>query len=121
MRHHAIKWVLFCLMVTTVPVLYFMFGVGGFLPLVAIAAMSLTGVWGFVLFNTVHLLVYGALFYWIATVISRRLALLSPPWSMVGFAIISLVLVAISFLPIYGAGHHEYQSVNLYRLFRPGF
>jgi len=37
-----IKWVLFCLMVTTVPVLYFMFVIGGFLPLIAIAASVIT-------------------------------------------------------------------------------
>jgi hypothetical protein len=116
-RDKHIKWVLFCLMVTTVPVLYYMFVIGGYLPLIAIVAVSFTGVWGFVLFNAVHLLIYGALFYWIAKVISKRLALLSRRWRLAGFAGISTVLVAISFLPVYGAGHHEYQAVNLYRLF----
>jgi hypothetical protein len=112
----GIQWVLFGLMVTTVPVVYYMFVVGGFLPLIAIAAMSFHGVWGFVAFNVVHLLIYGALFYWVAKVIAKRLALLPPTWRIVGFAAISAALVAISFLPLYGVGHHESQSVNLYRL-----
>jgi hypothetical protein len=111
-----IKWLLFCLMVTTVPVLYFMFVIGGYLPLVAIAAMSFRGMWGFVFFNVVHLLAYGSLFYWIAKVISRRLALLSQTWRLVGFGGTSAALLAVSFLPIYGVGHHQYHAVNLYRL-----
>ena len=104
-------------MVTTVPVLYYMFVIGGYLSLIAIVAVSFTGVWGFVLFNAVHLLIYGALFYWIAKVISKRLALLSRRWKIVGFASISTALVAISFLPVYGVGHHQSPPVNLYRLF----
>ena len=110
------KWVLFGLMATTVPVLYYMFVVGGFLPLVAIAAMSFQGVWGFVLFNAVHLLIYGVLFYWVAKLITKGLAVLPRPWRVVGFAGVAAALAAIGFLPVYGIGHHESQSVNLYRL-----
>lgn len=112
------KWVLFWLMTVTVPVLYSMFVVGGFLPLIAIAAMSVRGVWGFVLFNAVHLLIYGAAFYWVARAISSGLAALSPTWKHVGFAGMSTGLVAIGFFPIYGVGHHAFQAVNLYHLLR---
>jgi hypothetical protein len=113
----VMKWGLFCLMAATVPVLYYMFVIGGFLPLIAIVAFSFRGVWGFVLFNAVHLLIYGALFYWVAAIVSRRLALLPRTLRFVGFASLSIALVAISFLPVYGVGHHESQSVDLYRLF----
>ncbi len=125
MTAKRMKWVLFCLMVATVPVLYYMFVIDGYLSLLAIVALSFRGVWGFVLFNVVHLLIYGALFYWMATVISKRLARLSRTWRLVSFGSISAALVAISFLPVYGVGHHESQPVNLYRFFdrllRQGF
>ena len=104
-------------MVTTVPVLYYMVVIGGYLPLIAIIALSFSGVWGFVLFNAVHVVIYGALFYWMARVIARRLAALPRAWSIAGFAGISTALVAIAFLPVYDVGHHESTSVNLYRLF----
>ena len=113
----VIKWVLFGLMASTVPVLYFMFVIGGFLPLIAIVALSFQGVWGFMLFNAVHVLIYGALFYWIAKLISGRLALLPAAWKLIGFAGLSAALFALSFLPLYGVGHHEYQPVDLYRVF----
>lgn len=117
MSESTIKWVLFCLMAATVPVLYFMFVIGGNLPLIAIVAISFSGVWGFVLFNAVHLVIYGLLFYWVAKLLSRRLSLLSQRWKIAGFAGLSIALVAISFLPVYGVGHHEFQPVNLYRLY----
>ena len=116
MSANAIKWILFGLMFATVPVLYFLFVIGGFLPLIAIVALSFRGVWGNALFNALHVLIYGALFYWIAMMVSRRLAMLPEAWKLAGFAILALALVAISFLPLYGLGHHEYQPVSLYRL-----
>jgi len=113
---NTIKWILFGLMGATVPVLYFMFVIGGFLPLIAIVAMSFTGTWGFALFNAIHVLIYGAAFYWIARVVSKKLAMLPRRWKVLGFATVSMALAAISFLPLYGVGHHEYQPVSLYRL-----
>ena len=115
------KWVLFCLMATTVPVLYFMFVVGGFLPLIAIAWMGVTDDFGGPrIFDAVHLVVYAPLFYWVAKIISRRLSSLSRRWKFVGFAGISVAIAALSFLPLYGLGHSEYQAVGLYRLFNSG-
>jgi hypothetical protein len=103
-------------MCATVPVLYFMFVIGGFLPLIAIVAMSFTGEWGFVLINAIHVLIFGAAFYWIAKVVSRKIASLPRAWRVPGFVTVSIALVAISFLPLYGVGHNEYQPVSLYRL-----
>jgi hypothetical protein len=115
---NTIKWILFGLMCATVPVLYFMFVIGGFLPLIAIVAMSFTGVWGFALFNAFHVLIYGAAFYWVAKVVSKKIASLPRTWEVLGFAATIIALVSISFLPLYGVGHHEYQPVSLYRLLR---
>ena len=115
-NENTIKWILFGLMCATVPVLYFMFVIGGFLPLIAIVAMSFTGTWGFALFNAIHVLIYGAAFYWVVKVVSNKLASLPRAWKILGFATVSLALVSISFLPLYGVGHSEYQPVNLYRL-----
>ena len=116
MNENPIKWILFCLMCATVPVLYFMFVIGGFLPLIAIVAMSFTGTWGFALFNAIHVLLYGAAFYWIAKVVAKKIASLPGTSKVLGFATAFMALVTISFLPLYGVGHHEYQPVNLYRL-----
>ena len=116
----TMKWVLFCLMAATVPLIYFMFVVGGLLPLIAIMAMSFSGVWGFKAFNAVHLALYAPVLYWIAKILSRRLSSLSQRSKVVLFVGISIVLVASSFLPLYSLGHNESQSVNLYRLFNSG-
>lgn len=117
MSESAIKWLLFCLMAATLPVIYFMFVIGGFLPLIAIAAISFSGAWGSMLFNVLHLVIYSLLFYWAARFIARRISMLAPQWRIAGLAVISIALAAISFLPIYGVGHHEYRPVNLYRLY----
>lgn len=117
MSASAIKWVLFGLMAATVPALYFMFVIGGFLPLIAIAAISFTGTWGFKLFNAIHIVIYGLLFYWVAKLVSRRLSLLPRWWKNAGFAALSIALVSISFLPLYGVGHNVFQFVNLYQLY----
>ena len=55
MRANHIKSAVFFLMATTVLVLYYVFVIGGSLSLIAIVAVSFTGVWGFALFNAVHL------------------------------------------------------------------
>jgi hypothetical protein len=117
----TIKWLLFCLLATTVPVVYFMFVVGGFLPLIAIVVFTVRdNVWGARLFDALHLAVYAPLFYWLAKTLARWLSLLSPRWSFLGFVGIAIVLLAISFLPLYGVGHNQSPGVNLYRLFRGG-
>jgi hypothetical protein len=75
---------------------------------------------GLRVFDAVHLVVYAPLFYWAAKIISRRLSSLSRRWKFVGFVGISVAIAALSFLPLYGLGHSEYQAVGLYRLFNSG-
>ncbi len=118
LTENTIKWALFLAMAATIPVLYFMFVVAGFLPLIAVAYVFLSdGVWGSKLFTALHLLAYGSVFYWMATALARHIAKLSTRLKVLGLAGILLALATVSTLPIYGVGHSEFQSVNLYRLF----
>lgn len=119
MSARAITWVLLVLMVATLPVLYFMFVIAGFLPLIEIVRLLREGPWGFRLFNGIHLVIYGAIFYLIARLAARWLARLPVAGQVAGVAAIAAVLVAVSFAPIYGVGHNEYAGVSVYRLFFP--
>ena len=99
-------------MAATVPVLYFMFVIAGFLPLIEIVRLLRQGPWGFQLFNAIHLLVYGTIFYFLARFIARRLVRLELPWRVTGVAAIAAAMVAVSFLPIYGVGHSAYAGAK---------
>lgn len=107
-------------MVCTMPVLYFMFVVAGVLPLVAIIRLSFTGEWGFKLFNSLHLLVYGPILYLAAKYLTRWLFSLAPQRRALGVAMALALALLISLLPIYGIGHNRYDPVNLYHLFQRG-
>ena len=120
MNQCTTKWVLFAAMVCTMPVLYFMFVVAGVLPLVAVIRLSFTGVWGFKLFNSLHLLVYGPMLYLAAKFLTRWLFSLSPQRRALGIAVALALALLISLLPIYGIGHSQYAPVNLYQLFQHG-
>ena len=120
MNQRTTKWVLFTTMVCTVPVLYFMFVVAGVLPLVAIILLTFTGVWGFKLFNLLHLLVYGPLLYLVSKYLTRWLFSLSPKRRALGVIVALALALLISLLPIYGIGHNRYDPVNLYHLFQHG-
>jgi hypothetical protein len=120
MNQSTTKWVLFAAMVCTMPVLYFMFVVAGVLPLVAVIRLSFTGVWGFKLLNSLHLLVYGPMLYLAAKFLTRWLFSLSPQRRALGIALALALALLISLLPIYGIGHSQYTPVNLYQLFQHG-
>ena len=104
----------------TVPVPYFMFVVAGLLPLVAVMRLSFTGVWGFKLLNSLHLLVYGPILYFAATFLTRWLFSLSPRRRALGVAVALALALLVSLLPIYGIGHSLNDPVNLYQLFQHG-
>jgi len=120
MNQRTTKWVLFATMVCTMPVPYFMFVVGGFLPLVAVLRLNFTDVLGFTLFNSLHLLVYGPLLYLAAKFLTRWLFSLSPQRRALGIAVALALALVISLLPIYGISHNQYDPVNLYQLFQNG-
>ena len=120
MNQSTTKWILFAAMVCTMPVLYFMFVVAGILPLIAIIRLSFTGEWGFKLFNSLHLLVYGPILYLAAKYLTRWLFSLLPQRRALGLAVALALALLISLLPIYGIGHNHYEPVNLYQLFQHG-
>lgn len=120
MNQNTTKWILFAAMVCTMPVLYFMFAVAGMLPLVAIIRLCFTGVWGFKLFNLIHLLVYGPILYLAAKYLTHWLFSLSPRRRSLGIAVALALALLISLLPIYGIGHGDHEPVNLYQLFQHG-
>ena len=120
MNERTTKWVLFATLVCTMPVPYFMFVVAGVLPLAAVIRLSFTGVWGFKIFNSLHIVVYGPILYLAAKFLTRWLFSLSPQIRALGIAVALALAFLISFLPIYGIGHSRYDPVNLYQIFRHG-
>lgn len=86
------------------PCPWYMVAVGGLLPLPVIALYGVGG--GMVLvFSLVHLTVYASLFYWLARRIRKPVT--------AGFVL--LVLLALSFLPIYGSGENLASGGKLNR------
>ena len=120
MSEKSAKWLLFVVFFVTAPVPYFMFVIGGLLPLSAILYLDSTGVLGFKLFNTLHLLIYGPLFYLAAKFIARWLFGLSSPTRIAGLVAFVVSFAAIAFAPIYGIGHSSYQPANIIGLFQHG-
>ena len=97
-----------------------MFVIGGLLPLSAILYLESTGELGFKLFNMLHLLIYGPLFYLASKLIARWLFRLAPPRRTAGLMAFVVLFVAIGFTPIYGIGHSTYQTANIIGLFQHG-
>jgi hypothetical protein len=115
------KWLLFAAMFCAVPVPYFMFVAAGLLPLVAVARVSAKFESGARLFDMLHLVVYGTLFYLAARYLTHWLFSRPPRVRMLGVAVALALAVLISLLPVYGVGHGNYSPVNLYALFRDGW
>lgn len=116
MSESKIKWLLFFTMAATVPVLYYLFVVGGFLPLLMILISTLLAPNAF-LFHSVHILIYGPIFYFIAAVVAKKLFRLAPKQRELGLVGTIAVFLGIGFLPIYGAGHGSIEPANLYSLY----
>jgi hypothetical protein len=121
MTPSATKWLLFAIMSCAVPVPYFMFVVAGLLPLVAVLFMSVKFASGVRLFDILHLVVYGTLFYLTARYLTHWLFSQPPRVRSIGVAVALALAVLISLLPVYGVGHGNYSPVNLYALFRGGW
>jgi len=119
MGERAIRWTLFGVMAATLPVFYFMFVVAGFLPLIEIVRMLREGPWGFRLFNGIHIVLYGAIFYVVAWLVARALSRLPVAGQLVAVALIVGAMVSVAFQPIYGIGHSQPPGTTVYGLFFP--
>jgi uncharacterized membrane protein (DUF441 family) len=118
MTKHVITWTLFGLAFVTFPALFFMFVVGGLLPLYAMAGMLLLSPdSGVKILSAIHLAVYLPLFFLVAWLAGKGLCLLPRFLTYLGFAFLCGLLIAVSFLEIYGVGHSAYAGDNAYRVF----
>lgn len=91
----AVRAATFLALVAAFPCPWYMFAVGGLLPLPVILLYGFEG--GVVLaVSLVHGVVYAALFYWLARRVRKPLTA----------AAVLGCLLAISFLPIYGSGEN---------------
>jgi hypothetical protein len=105
MTRRALKWFVFAMLVMTVPVLFFLFSVAGFFPVVGIIAICAAGKdLALAAFGIVHVAVYGALFYGIAFAVSKLCGRMSERIRLGLAAIIGIALVWVTFQPWYGWG-----------------
>ena len=116
----ATTWLLFVAMAATVPLPYFMFVIAGLLPLVVVLGLMTTGVWGFKLFNAIHLVIYAPLLYMLAWFLARGLGVLPAGVRILVTLACAIAIALLGALPLYGIGHNSYTPVNLYRLFQRG-
>lgn len=121
MSRQVTQWLLFAALFCTVPVVYFMFVIAGLLPLVAILRLCFSGTWGFIIFNLVHLVIYGPMLFLAARYLTHLVFRLAPPARLAAIAVILALAVAVSLQPLYGVGHGDYAPRTLYRLFEPGY
>lgn len=108
-------WLLFALLCLVAPVFFFAFVIGGFVPLLVIAAWIFRpGDNGFRVLLFIHLLVYAPLLFLLARVASKKLMSFDPS----GVLLVALggVAFGVSFLPLYGVGHSVKESFNLYQM-----
>lgn len=110
------RWLLFGAMVVAFPAVYFLFVIGGFLPLIYVAWLTRLdpSLW---IANLVHLVLWGAIFYGVAWLAAKGLARM-PQWGRFSaLAVLIGALVWVAEQPIYGVGHSQYAGVSVYRLF----
>ena len=115
----TIRWCLLLPLAAFVPLLWYMVVTGGFLPYTAILVLTLRNLsdQGIVLINLVHLIVYGAFLYFVASLIARGICKFQERSRFVLLASIVLLLVVVGLLPIYGAGHGRYEPRNAFQLY----
>lgn len=116
MGERTMRWVLFSAMVVMFPAVYFLFVIAGLLPLIYVVWLAYLdpSLW---MFNAVHVLVWGAIFYGAAWLTAKGLARL-PQWA--GLSALALIIGGLiwgALQPIYGVGHSQYAGVSVYRLF----
>ena len=97
-------------MFLTVPVPYFMFVIGGFLPLGTILVLTLA-----VPVSFVHVVLYAPIFYLVSKLLTKGLMLMPSSRRTIALISIHALLMSITFLPIYGVSHGSTEYQTLYR------
>ncbi|MDD5455347.1 MAG: hypothetical protein PHW62_07645 [Candidatus Ratteibacteria bacterium] len=106
-----IKWIFFGVMIFTVPVLFFVFAAGGFVPLIAIAVMTAGMLFyvfradhssPLVLDCLINLIIHGAILYFLASLLGKFVSLLPEKYKVAVVIMFVLFLLSLPFLPVYG-------------------
>lgn len=113
------QWTLFAAMACTVPLFFFAFVVGGFLPLLFLALAALRSpdyLWW--LLGGVHLMVYSPVLILISRLVAKVLLGRPEPQQryIIGGLVVALLLLGL--LPLYGASHGSIEFRNVYELYR---
>lgn len=108
------KWILFFSLIVTCPCLYFLFVVSGFVPLVTIIEQLFIGPITLKIINLLHIIIYGAIFYFTAHIASNKLSIYKKKTQALVLSCIVFGLFSLGFLPIYGAAHGTIEWKNLY-------
>lgn len=122
MRHAWLRWLIFAGLVAFVPLFYYLAVVGGLLPyggILLIAIRNLANdslLW----FSLVHLVVYGALLYWLSGLIARGLTRLPGPGAWFATVLVLLLLAGVGALPVFGIAHGHIKWISAYDLYSSG-
>jgi len=118
MTLRTMQWTLFAAMAATVPLLFFAFVVGGFLPLLFIALAVITSpdyMWW--LLGGIHLAVYSPILFLTSRLIAKFL--LGRPERQQRYLVGGLVgaLLLLGLVPLYGASHGSVTFRNAYQMY----
>ena len=119
MKHVCIRWLIFFGLAAFVPLVYYLVVVGGLLPFGGILLITIRNVSGSspLWFGLGHLVMYGALLYWLAGLIRRLIYRFAKPHAWVATAVVLLLLAVVGAMPIFGAAHGQIRWVTAYELY----
>jgi hypothetical protein len=129
-HYEFIKWVLFLSMGISLPLFYYIFAVGGFVPLAGIALLTfrsgifpVAGFFGLIVVivvNGTHLVAYGFLLHFLSRVLARRLSGLRDEYRLWATVALVVLFLLVGFLPVFGIAHHNGDPMSAYALYGSG-
>lgn len=119
MSQRSYKWILFATLSIFLPLLYYMFVVIGIWPLGHIAFLTLVdrNPIGFLLFNSMHIVIYCFFLYYLARSIARlvwQIPVVTRNFIASGIVILPGI---VGLFPIYGGGHSSITFTSAYELY----
>lgn len=117
-----VRWLFVAALAGFLPLFWYMFVVGGVLPYGAILLITIHNLSnvGILLWNGIHLTIYGAALYWLAGLLVKLIERYARGHILLGAAIVFLILAGIGLLPIFGAAHGRVEWMNVYDLYASG-
>ena len=119
LTYKAAKWILFFGLAMVVPLFYYLFVIGGLLPLGGILLLTFCDATegGMIFIDSVHLVVYGGLLYFLACKLTKRLFTLPGRFKLYGTSLLLIGLLYLGFVPMFGIGHHAVRVKDAYSLY----